>query len=147
MSLVLAAAGARAAARMGLGAATRCASAPRAVAQRQVVGQMGPRTSVRRFGAHPEAKGDPKYNNFKVPHVERKYWLLGEGFGVVMWLWVFYRCKQDGLTVFLGIHPWDLHGDDDEDHGHHDDHDDHAPLSWTRVVGQMPQLASSSSSH
>ena len=39
---------------------------------------------------------------------------LGEAFGTVCWLWVFWRFKQDG-KVLLGMeHPWD-HG---HDHGH-----------------------------
>jgi hypothetical protein len=43
----------------------------------------------------------------------------GEFFGVVLWLWVFYRARQD-LPVVLGYrHPWE-HGDD-----HHGDHEEH----------------------
>jgi hypothetical protein len=37
---------------------------------------------------------------------------LGEAFGTLCWLWVFWRFKQDG-KVLLGMeHPWD-HGHDD----------------------------------
>ena len=46
---------------------------------------------------------------------------LGEVFGVVCWLWIFYRARQD-LPVLLGWrHPWE-HGSHDD---HHDEHDEH----------------------
>lgn len=39
---------------------------------------------------------------------------VGEVFGTIAWLWIFYSFSQDG-KVLLGMeHPWD--------HGHHDDH-------------------------
>jgi len=42
---------------------------------------------------------------------------LGEVFGTICWLWVFWRFKQDG-KVLLGMeHPWD-HGHDHGDGGH-----------------------------
>lgn len=37
----------------------------------------------------------------------------------VMWLWIFYRAKEDGAYMLGFGHPWDHH------HGHgHDDHDE-----------------------
>jgi hypothetical protein len=51
--------------------------------------------------------------------VSEKHKNWGEFFGVVIWLWVFYRARQD-LPVVLGYrHPWE-HGDD-----HHGDHEEH----------------------
>ena len=50
---------------------------------------------------------------------------LGEAFGTVAWLWVFYRFKQDG-KVLLGMeHPWD--------HGHSGGHGDGVYDSELRV--------------
>jgi hypothetical protein len=48
----------------------------------------------------------------------------GEAFGVVCWLWVFYRARKD-LPVVLGWrHPWDHDSGSHDDH-HHDEHDAH----------------------
>eukprot|EP00535_Pseudo-nitzschia_heimii_P006747 CAMPEP_0197182124 /NCGR_PEP_ID=MMETSP1423-20130617/6190_1 /TAXON_ID=476441 /ORGANISM="Pseudo-nitzschia heimii, Strain UNC1101" /LENGTH=99 /DNA_ID=CAMNT_0042632499 /DNA_START=231 /DNA_END=530 /DNA_ORIENTATION=+ len=43
---------------------------------------------------------------------------LGEAFGTVCWLWVFWRFKQDGRVLLGYEHPWDHGGG----HGHGDDH-------------------------
>ena len=54
---------------------------------------------------------------------------MGEVFGTIAWLWVFWRFKQDG-KVLLGMeHPWD--------HGDHGGHDDHILDSQLRVQGLM----------
>jgi uncharacterized membrane protein YagU involved in acid resistance len=48
--------------------------------------------------------------------------LWGETFGVVCWLWIFYRARQD-LPVVLGWrHPWEHDSHDDH---HHDEHEEH----------------------
>ena len=54
----------------------------------------------------------------KIPKVQEWHKQLQLFMGTTMWLWLFWRMKNDG-KAFLGIeHPWD--------HGHHDDHgDDH----------------------
>jgi hypothetical protein len=54
---------------------------------------------------------------------------VGEAFGTIAWLWVFYRFSQDG-KVLLGMeHPWDHgHGDHGGDHGH-GGHGSHKKLS------------------
>ena len=41
---------------------------------------------------------------------------LGEAFGTVAWLWIFYRFSLDGKVLLGYEHPWD--------HGHHGHHDD-----------------------
>ena len=43
----------------------------------------------------------------------------GEAFGVLCWLWIFYRARQD-LPVVLGWrHPWEHDSHDDD---HHEEH-------------------------
>ena len=41
---------------------------------------------------------------------------LGEAFGTLAWLWIFYRFSQDGKVLLGYEHPWD--------HGHADHGDD-----------------------
>jgi hypothetical protein len=56
---------------------------------------------------------------------------LGEAFGTVVWLWIFYRFSLDGKVLLGYEHPWD-HGHHGSDH--HDDHGhggDHKPASST----------------
>ena len=38
---------------------------------------------------------------------------LGEAFGTVCWLWVFWRFKQDGRVLLGYEHPWDHGGGHD----------------------------------
>ena len=40
----------------------------------------------------------------------------GTALATLMWLWVFYRCKEDGAVVLGLVHPWDAHGHDDDHH-------------------------------
>jgi hypothetical protein len=50
---------------------------------------------------------------------------VGEVFGTIAWLWVFYRMSQDG-KVLLGMeHPWE-HG---HGHGHGGGGHHHKPLT------------------
>lgn len=60
------------------------------------------------------------YRGLKVPKVAQWHKNVQIIFGTTMWLWLFYRCKEDGPFLFLGIHPWEGHG-----HGDHDEHGDH----------------------
>eukprot|EP00977_Amphora_coffeiformis_P010668 scaffold2510_cov169-Amphora_coffeaeformis.AAC.19 len=58
-------------------------------------------------------------------YVSETHTRWGEAFGVVTWLWVFHRARQD-LPVMYGFrHPWE-HGDDHGhgggDHGGHSSH-------------------------
>ena len=65
---------------------------------------------------------------------------------VVMWLWIFYRAKQDGAWTLGVVHPWDAHGS----HGHHDDHHGHhghGELKWTKEVGEKPVLVVDDEDH
>lgn len=62
---------------------------------------------------YPQA-GKP-YGGFVPPQPSRFHTRAGFVCGVTMWLWVFYRAKQD-LPALLGLEkPWE--------HGHHDSHD------------------------
>ncbi|CAM9099802.1 unnamed protein product [Phaeothamnion confervicola] len=74
------------------------------------------------------------------PHVNETHRLLGKGYLTVMWLWIFYRAKQDGPVVLGWEHPWDHmeHGD----HGHDDHHGSHSEIQWVKEkVGAMPRHA------
>ena len=54
----------------------------------------------------------------------------GTALATLMWLWVFYRAKEDGAVVLGLVHPWDAHG-------HHDD-DDHTFSK--EGIGELPTL-------
>uniref|UniRef100_A0A7S2KLZ2 Uncharacterized protein n=1 Tax=Leptocylindrus danicus TaxID=163516 RepID=A0A7S2KLZ2_9STRA len=57
----------------------------------------------------------------------------GEAIGFVMWMWIFYRAKQD-LPVVLGLrHPWDhVEGDDHHDAAHEDAHFAYLHETWDK---------------
>mmetsp|Transcript_9901 Transcript_9901/g.16225 ORF Transcript_9901/g.16225 Transcript_9901/m.16225 type:complete len:121 (+) Transcript_9901:123-485(+) len=89
----------------------------------------------REFGAAQKIRADGQLN---VPHVKKIHKIGGEGMQIVMWLWIFYRAKEDGLAVLGLQHPWDAHGD----HGHDDHHDSlWKDLVFERQIGEMPSLA------
>ena len=46
---------------------------------------------------------------------------VGEVFGTIAWLWIFYRFSQDGKVLLGYEHPWD-HGHHGDDHGHGGSH-------------------------
>ena len=46
---------------------------------------------------------------------------VGEVFGTIAWLWIFYRFSQDGKVLLGYEHPWD-HGHHGGDHGHGGSH-------------------------
>jgi len=51
--------------------------------------------------------------------VSEQHTWWGEAFGVVCWLWVFHRARND-LPVLLGWrHPWEHDHDDDHHHAPH----------------------------
>lgn len=54
---------------------------------------------------------------------------LGEVFGTIAWLWIFYRFSQDGMVLLGYEHPWD--------HGHHGGHDDHGHGHKTMTAGEV----------
>eukprot|EP00298_Acanthocystis_sp_HF-20_P025177 c36975_g1_i1.p1 GENE.c36975_g1_i1~~c36975_g1_i1.p1 ORF type:complete len:102 (-),score=30.67 c36975_g1_i1:25-285(-) len=41
------------------------------------------------------------------------YRYLARGFGTVMWLWVFYRAKEDGPVFLAYRHPWEAPHEDE----------------------------------
>jgi hypothetical protein len=57
---------------------------------------------------------------------------LGEAFGTVAWLWIFYRFSQDGKVLLGYEHPWD--------HGHAD-HGDDVYGSELRVQSNMHKFS------
>mmetsp|Transcript_36753 Transcript_36753/g.96658 ORF Transcript_36753/g.96658 Transcript_36753/m.96658 type:complete len:116 (-) Transcript_36753:269-616(-) len=68
--------------------------------------------------------GSGPYRGLKVPKVAAWHQQVATFYGCVMWLWLFWRAKNDG-RVFLGLeHPWDHGGHDHghDDHGHGDGH-------------------------
>jgi hypothetical protein len=69
-----------------------------------------------------------------------KMW--GEAFGVVCWLWIFHRARQDG-DVFLGYrHPWD-HAEDPFAHPAETVHADDAKdleAAWDGFLAKVSQL-------
>ncbi|PRP75081.1 hypothetical protein PROFUN_03917 [Planoprotostelium fungivorum] len=42
----------------------------------------------------------------RLPPVNRVHNRLATVLGCGMWLWVFWRAKQDGAAAFFGQHPW-----------------------------------------
>ena len=66
----------------------------------------------RRFATEAKGPRPKEYGGFRPPHVDPFMTRMAEVFLTVMWLWVFYRAKND-LVYMLGFkHPWD-------DHDHH----------------------------
>lgn len=63
-------------------------------------------TVVKRGGYTKTGK---EYNYFKVPHVSNVHKIGGEVMMTVMWLWIFYRAKNDLVYVLGFKHPWDDH--------------------------------------
>merc|ERR1719453_2574843 len=70
------------------------------------------------MGGGPVGYGSGPYRGLKIPKVAQWHKNIQVFYGTVLWLWLFYRIKEDGAWVFFGVHPW--HGHDD--HGDHDDH-------------------------
>jgi hypothetical protein len=87
----------------------RMASAPAAIGRQ-----------VRHMGGHsePVGYGSGPYRGIKIPKVAQWHKNVATFYGTVLWLWLFWRAKNDGPALLGWEHPWD-HGD----HGH--DHDEH----------------------
>lgn len=60
--------------------------------------------------AHGHGHDYPYGMHFHVSPVHKN---LALAYGTMLWLWVFWRAKQDGLALLGFEHPWD--------HGHHDE--------------------------
>lgn len=68
-------------------------------------------------------------------HVDPVYQRMGTAFGTLMWLWIFWRAKNDGKALLGLEHPWD----------HHEDHGDQKVVDYvyTKVaIGERPTLLS-----
>jgi hypothetical protein len=68
---------------------------------------------------------------------------LGEVFGTVAWLWVFYRFSQDGMVLLGYEHPWDHghHGGGHDDHGHGHGHHHHKPMTAAEAAAGWEAFA------
>mmetsp|Transcript_22032 Transcript_22032/g.49852 ORF Transcript_22032/g.49852 Transcript_22032/m.49852 type:complete len:116 (+) Transcript_22032:15-362(+) len=64
-------------------------------------------------------------------HVSPWHQHTGTALATLMWLWVFYRAKEDGAVVLGLIHPWDAH--------HHHDGSDAYKFELGEV-GEVPKL-------
>jgi len=74
------------------------------------------RQAVRHGHSAPVGYGSGPYRGLKIPAVAQWHKNLATFYGTVLWLWLFWRCKNDGPALLGWEHPWD-HG-----HGHGDDH-------------------------
>lgn len=70
--------------------------------------------SVRRMGGQ---SGGKAWAGFHPPYVAPVHKRLGTTMMTVMWLWLFYRAKEDGKAVLGLEHPWD-HGHGGHGHKH-----------------------------
>lgn len=61
------------------------------------------RAAQRRFGStgRRTGGGSAEYGGWEPPHVADWHKYLGEGSMVVMFLWIFWRVKQDGAHFFV----------------------------------------------
>lgn len=66
---------------------------------------------IRRMGG-----GFTTPNSTPIFHVSPWHEKTGTVLCTVMWLWVFYRAKEDGAWVLGFIHPWDAHHHDGSEH-------------------------------
>ena len=86
--------------------------------------------SVRFMGGQ---SGGRAWAGFTPPHVAPVHKNLGLTMMTVMWLWIFYRAKEDGKAVLGLEHPWD-HGS----HGH-SAHHHHPPAFQSTGIGGIPE--------
>ena len=76
--------------------------------------------------------GGKSWNGFTPPHVAPIHKNMGTTMMVVMWLWLFYRAKEDGMSVLGLREPWE-HG------GGHSTHVDVGTVNYESPgVGEMP---------
>ena len=52
--------------------------------------------------------GGKSWNGFTPPHVAPIHKNMGTTMMVVMWLWLFYRAKEDGMSVLGLREPWSM---------------------------------------
>ena len=105
---------------VGRGLAANATAGSRIAAPTTRIAAQGAR---RRFAGHHKTVP----GQLHVPHVEGWHKAFGEYGMMTMWLWIMYRCKEDGAIVFgLESHfdeSHDDHGHDDHGHGHHEEID------------------------
>jgi hypothetical protein len=59
---------------------------------------------ARRWGSHAAGGtgyGSGPYRGLKIPQVAGWHQQIGTGMGTIMWLWLFYRCKEDGPALLV----------------------------------------------
>lgn len=71
-------------------------------------------TARRRMGGHARHVGLPT-EHVPIKDVRPIHQHLGTAYAVLAFVWMMYRCKEDGAALIGLEHPWD--------HMHHDDHD------------------------
>ena len=77
-------------------------------------------------------RGGKSWNGFTPPHVAPIHKNMGTTMMVVMWLWLFYRAKEDEMSVLGLREPWE-HG------GGHSGHVDVGTINYESPgVGEMP---------
>ncbi|CAI5737356.1 unnamed protein product [Hyaloperonospora brassicae] len=74
---------------------------------RRMATAAGRRTMASSHGRHGQEY--PHGMHFHVSPVHKN---LALAYGTMLWLWVFWRAKQDGLALLGFEHPWDHHGHD-----------------------------------
>ena len=95
---------------------------------KRLFGRLIHKTLTRKFGAG--------HGPVTEPHVPVLYDRIGKSLMAVMFFWLFYKFKKDGLVLFgfekpwlhehehVHYHPKDFEDDDDDDEEHHDEGDD-----------------------
>ena len=68
--------------------------------------------------AGPVGYGSGPYRGIKFSKVQPWHLTAQKVMGTVMWLWLFYRAKNDGPALLGLEHPWEHGGHGHDDHGH-----------------------------
>ncbi|DAZ94659.1 TPA: hypothetical protein N0F65_000939 [Lagenidium giganteum] len=106
---------------------------------RKVTATAGAQAQRRTMASHSHAHGKnyPFGMHFHVSSVHKN---LGIAYGTMLWLWVFWRAKQDGKVVLGLEHPWDHHHGGHDSHGHALSHG-HGVYRYEKTeVGALPTL-------
>tara|TARA_B100000780_G_scaffold253587_1_gene201239 strand:+ start:81 stop:320 length:240 start_codon:yes stop_codon:yes gene_type:complete len=57
-------------------------------------------STTKKTGGH---SGGPKFHGFSPPYVDPIHTKMGEVMMAVMWFWIFYRAKEDGMAVLVSF--------------------------------------------
>jgi len=61
-----------------------------------------------RFGSSaPVGYGSGPYRGIKIPKVAQWHKNVATIYGTILWLWLFWRAKNDGPALLGLKHPWD----------------------------------------